>query len=191
MQKSFKLIITFLISFITVMSVFSQDDVKYKDVLLNGKPAKLNVATGEITLVTLIEKSIETKRDSVNAKPLIVSNPQIIEAIDQPKVLTEDDLDFYTVKTGDNLFMLSAKYKTSLAALKKANNLETTLIKVGQRLRVRNFDKISDKPVIWIVKKGDNLYRIAIENGTSVSAIKSLNGLTDDKIYVGQKLQLK
>jgi LysM repeat protein len=35
------------------------------------------------------------------------------------------------------------------------------------------------------------LYGIAIKNGTTVKAIKELNGLTSDVIKIGQKLQLQ
>jgi LysM repeat protein len=40
------------------------------------------------------------------------------------------------------------------------------------------------------VKSGDTLIRIAKAHGTTVKAIKSLNGLTTDRIKVGQKLNL-
>ncbi|WP_179349019.1 hypothetical protein [Winogradskyella pacifica] len=45
------------------MSVFTQNEVKFKDVILDGKPAKLNIVTGEITLVKLEGKVVETKID--------------------------------------------------------------------------------------------------------------------------------
>ena len=191
MQRSFKLIITFLIGFTATMGLIAQEAVKFKDVLLDGKPAKLNVATGEITPAKLKEQIFETKVDSVIAKPSTTTKTQTIADPDQPVVSTEDTSDFYVVQDGDNLFKISVNYNTSLAILKKANNLESTLIRKGQKLRVRNFDKVDNKLSVWIVKKGDNLYRIAIYTGTTVSAIKRLNGLTSDTIYVGQQLQLK
>ena len=191
MKKSFKLVIVALLCFISETCVFAQQEVTYKEVLLNGKPAKLNTATGEITLVNLKEKKVKSKIDSVTTNPINIANTKVIGASNLPKVSTADTSDFHIVKEGDNLFKLSVTYHTSLVELKNANNLETTLIKKGQKLRVRNFDKANDLGAIWIVKKGDNLYRIAIENGTTVSAIKSLNGLTSDNIYIGQKLQLK
>ncbi|WP_179349018.1 LysM peptidoglycan-binding domain-containing protein [Winogradskyella pacifica] len=103
------------------------------------------------------------------------------------------DSDFHIVKEGDNLFQLSIKYNTSLSELKKANNLETTLIEVGQKLRVQNFDTVTkeEQSLVWIVTKGDNLYRIATEKGTTVKALMRINGLKSDVIKIGQKLQLK
>ncbi|WP_175455632.1 LysM peptidoglycan-binding domain-containing protein [Winogradskyella thalassocola] len=175
------------------MSAFAQDEVKFKDVILDGKPAKLNIVTGEITLVKLEDNVVETKIDSVQTQPILVTDSRTIKASKPTDVDSDNDSDFHIVKEGDNLFQLSIKYKSSLGELQKANNLETTLIKKGQKLRVRNFDKVNvdENHLVWVVKKGDNLYKIAIEKGTTVKALKRINDLKSDVIKIGQKLQLK
>jgi len=43
---------------------------------------------------------------------------------------------------------------------------------------------------VYIVKAGDTLYSIARRYNTTVSAIRSLNGLTSNFIFVGQRLQI-
>lgn len=42
----------------------------------------------------------------------------------------------------------------------------------------------------YIVKAGDTLYKIANRYGTTVSHLKSINGLSGDLIYVGQQLRI-
>ncbi len=42
----------------------------------------------------------------------------------------------------------------------------------------------------YVVKKGDNLYGIAGHFGTTVSAIKELNGLTSNDLHIGQELKI-
>ena len=43
---------------------------------------------------------------------------------------------------------------------------------------------------LYTVKSGDTLFGIATSNGSTVAAIKSLNGLIDNTIYVGQILKI-
>ena len=42
----------------------------------------------------------------------------------------------------------------------------------------------------YVVKKGDNLYGIAGHFGTTVAAIKALNGLTSNSLHIGQELKI-
>jgi len=44
---------------------------------------------------------------------------------------------------------------------------------------------------VHTVRKGETLYRIARLNGLSVSELKELNGLKNNKLKIGQKLILK
>ncbi|WP_298902753.1 LysM peptidoglycan-binding domain-containing protein [uncultured Psychroserpens sp.] len=267
MLKSFKLIVTVIVLTASTFGAVAQTET-YKDVLLNGKPAKLNTKTGEIVLVgSKSVQSKESKKDSTAQKTEIQSNlitkntktgvkdstlvivtkrpDTLAEYFKNQKVVvynnslqtertvftatrsdsitttkttnktpelstsekaqkattlvydtssssTEDDTDsdYHMVKRGETLYALSKQYNVSLGELKRANNLETTLIKIGQNLRVRNLDELYNTN-IWIVSKGDTLYSIAKKTNTTVAAIKTLNDLRSNLIKVGQKLQLK
>ena len=41
---------------------------------------------------------------------------------------------------------------------------------------------------VYVVQRGDNLYRIGLKYGLTATALKRANGLTSDIIYVGQRL---
>ena len=43
---------------------------------------------------------------------------------------------------------------------------------------------------VIVVKSGDSLGKIAQENGTDVRTIKELNGLKDDRVFIGRKLKV-
>ena len=43
---------------------------------------------------------------------------------------------------------------------------------------------------VIVVKSGDSLGKIAQENGTDVRTIKELNGLKDDRVFIGKKLKV-
>ena len=95
-----------------------------------------------------------------------------------------------------------------MVQLKSWNNLNTDLILVGQKLTVKAPSTSSpltpvqnqtaspapSTPVstkTYKVVSGDNLWTIASRNQTSVQALKQLNQLTSDTIFIGQILKLK
>lgn len=42
----------------------------------------------------------------------------------------------YTVKRGDNLYNIAQKYNVSVSAIMNANNLNSTLLQIGQVLKI-------------------------------------------------------
>lgn len=59
----------------------------------------------------------------------------------------------YTVKSGDTLYAISKKLNTSVDEIKKANNLTSNILKVGQVLKIP-----SDTSKVYTVKAGDTIF---------------------------------
>lgn len=97
----------------------------------------------------------------------------------------------YTVRSGDTLSSIAAKFGTSYQTLASLNGISNpNLIYVGQTLRVN--DSANTGSVYYTVRFGDNLSAIASRYGTSYQSIASLNGLTNPNlIYAGQTLKIK
>jgi LysM repeat protein len=97
----------------------------------------------------------------------------------------------YTVRAGDTLSSIAAKFGTSYQALASLNGIANpNLIYVGQVLRVNGSANVSS--VYYTVRAGDNLSAIASRYGTSYQSIASLNGLANPNlIYAGQTLKIK
>lgn len=248
MRKSYKFLVSVVVVLVCSFYSAAQSDTEYKDVLLDGKPAKLNVATGEIILVDLNSKKegidqktssnlkVKKAADSITSDYHIVKEGEglfdisrqykvsmtqlklanslettLINAgeklriknfkepvstyiqIEKNSPADEEVINFHTVKKDETLFSLAKHYQLSLEELKRLNNLNSNLIKVGQKLRVSTIDTKNDTNVasVWVVTEGDTLFSIAKKTGTSVEAIKTLNGLSSNLLNIGQKLRLK
>jgi membrane-bound lytic murein transglycosylase D len=101
----------------------------------------------------------------------------------------------YTVVSGDTLSDIAHKHKISISNLKRANNLSSNLIKVGQELIIKastSGPKTTPiRKLSYQVRRGDSLYLIAKKFDLSVTDITSWNRL-DRKKYLqpGQRLTL-
>jgi LysM repeat protein len=191
MQRNYKLIVSIIALTLSSICTFAQEKVEYKDVILDGKPAKLNVATGEITLV-----------NTENKKKVPPLTEPATSQMDEAEV-SSDESDFYIVKEGETLFKIAKRFNTSLTELKKANNLETTLINKGQKLVIKNFElhknlRLSENEILYnntsnfhLVNRGETLYSIAKKYKLTINELKSKNSLNTDLIKVGQKLKIR
>jgi len=93
----------------------------------------------------------------------------------------------YQVKKGDTLYQIAKKNNTSVAKLKKLNNLSSNTLTIGQTLLIPSSE---EEYFIYIVVKGDTLYQIAKKNNTTIDEIKKLNNLTTNTLKIGQKLKI-
>lgn len=108
----------------------------------------------------------------------------------------------YTVKSGDSLWSIANNHNTSVSNLKSINNLKSDTIYVGQVLKLTkettsnnqqnsNNNSQSSSDVYYTVRSGDSLWKIATSHDTTVNDLKSINKLSSNTIYVGQKLKIK
>lgn len=99
----------------------------------------------------------------------------------------------YTVKAGDTLSGIAAKYGTTYQTLAAYNGISNpNKISVGQKIKIPGGSSGGGTGT-YTVKSGDSLWAIAAKqlgNGSRYKEIKSLNGLTSDTIYAGQVLKL-
>ena len=94
----------------------------------------------------------------------------------------------YMVKEGDTLSEISRRFHIAIASLRRLNNLSGDRIYPGQNLRLRPYTTPDGRTCI--VRKGDTLSDIARQYGLSISDIKELNELKNDRIYPGMKLTI-
>ncbi len=101
----------------------------------------------------------------------------------------------YTIRSGDTLTGIAARYRTTVAALAAQNGISNpNLIIAGRALQIPDgFDDPASpaRGGSYTVRPGDTLSGIASRNGTTVSALAALNGIRNvNLIYAGQSLRL-
>ena len=113
-----------------------------------------------------------------------------------PTPTPKEDI-FYTVKRGDNLTKIAKQFNTTVSQLVAWNKIPNpNLIYVGQVLKVgeKNPDPKPPEPEkeYYVVKRGDNLTKIAQMFGTTVNQLVAWNNIANPNlIYPGQVLRVK
>jgi len=94
---------------------------------------------------------------------------------------------FHEVESGDTLIKIAQKYGTTVDLLKRNNNLQSDVIRLGQRLRVwtGSFNILVDKSQnILMLKDGNDVVKVyqvstGTNNSTPVGNFKIVSKLTD------------
>ena len=94
----------------------------------------------------------------------------------------------YTVRAGDTLWLLANRFGTTVDAIKRLNGLTSDNLQIGQVLRIPS--EQSSSYFDYTVRAGDTLWLLANRYGTTVDAIKRLNGLSSDNLQIGQVLRI-
>ncbi len=105
------------------------------------------------------------------------------------------------VKRGETLSKIAQRYNASVSAIARLNRINHVhFIKSGWRLKIptsRSRSSASIRPrelikegekLVYIVRRGDSLYKIANSFNTTVQKIKEDNNLNSDNLEVGQKI---
>lgn len=100
----------------------------------------------------------------------------------------------YRVRKGDSLWSIANRYKVSVATLKRANGLNSSKLKEGQKLyipdnnarssasSVAKAENVKQQLVKYKVRRGDNLWKIARRFGVKVSSLMKWNSLNSKSI---------
>ena len=103
----------------------------------------------------------------------------------------------YTVQKGDSLWSIASRYGISVNDLRRANNLTSDTLSIGQVLIIPGVgsgnegnDNITGPSTTYTVVKGDSLWSIANRFGVTVQALRDANNLTNDVLSVGQVLTI-
>ena len=146
--------------------------------------------------------TVETIKQANNLTSNLLSIGQTLKI---PTQNIQTNYKEYEVKAGDSLYSIAQLFNTTVDDIMNANNLQTTILSVGQILKIPTEEETPSQTVkecygegyiepqyeTYTVKKGDNLYEIARRYNTTVINLMDLNNLTSTNLQIGQVLKVR
>jgi GH25 family lysozyme M1 (1,4-beta-N-acetylmuramidase) len=135
----------------------------------------------------------------VKAVDMNYFSEEILISADAQAAPKTPDASTYTVKAGDTLSGIAAKFGTTYQELAKLNGITNPnkiypgqVLKLTRSASTGNSAPKSAVAATYTVKPGDTLSGIAAKFGTTYQKLAKINGIKDpNKIYPGQVLKIK
>ncbi|MBZ6526821.1 LysM peptidoglycan-binding domain-containing protein [Aerococcaceae bacterium DSM 111021] len=128
------------------------------------------------------------------------TNKETDNIVDETQTVqpTSENGHYYVVKPGDYLYKIANRFGMTTEDLIEANNLVSNNLQIGDVLFIPsdsaedddedNGNEETPSETYYTVQAGDYLYKIAQQFGTTVEAIKDVNGLTNNNLQIGDVL---
>ncbi|WP_430790405.1 LysM peptidoglycan-binding domain-containing protein [Virgibacillus flavescens] len=167
-----------------------------------GIAHEYNTSVSQLKSINSLSSDVIYPNQIIETDNASSSNEQVAS-----KPTTSTTSTTYTVKRGDTLSGIAAKYDVSLSNLMDWNNLDNYLIYPGDKFVVSKSGTVESKPApkpdtppaveeettatsYYTVRSGDTLSGIAHSENVTVAALKKWNNLSSSLILVGQRLAI-
>lgn len=126
------------------------------------------------------------------SNPNVINVGQVLKVPNAGNTVPTPSATQYTVKSGDTLSGIAAKYGTTYQVLAQINGIaDPNKINVGQVLTIPTTGATATTGKVYTVQRGDTLSGIAAKFGTTYVALAQRNGISNPNlIYVGQQIRI-
>lgn len=134
----------------------------------------------------------------------ILGKEVVNDAFAKQEEIMKDQRNVHTVRNGETLGGIAARYRCRVSDLRDWNGIRGNLIRIGQKLVV--YSQVASKPSsssktavaasdgkgrYHTIRAGDTLWDIAKKNGISVNKLKELNNISNHyNLKIGSKLKI-
>lgn len=136
--------------------------------------------------------------DKLKLKPTTVI---VVEEKETAVASTEGEEKFHVVEKGQNIFQIAKLNKVSVNDIMNWNNMTTTNINAGDKLKIEKVTEVVaespkkksskyEEQKLYIVQKGDSLFKISQKHHTTVADIKKKNNIKENDLQPGMKLKI-
>ena len=158
---------------------------------LSGIANQYGVKTTKIARVNRINKNSVLAEGRIlkipYSKRVATAKKKKSTKVKQPTIVQ------HNVRRGDSIWNIAQKYGSTVSAIRTRNNLQSTVLSIGQVLKVPT-DQSADTngTIVYNVKKGDNPIIIAKRFSMPLKRFLDINHLTPrSKIYPGQQVYVE
>jgi len=103
----------------------------------------------------------------------------------------------YSVRSGDSLWEIARRFDTRVSALRRANQLTSNTLQVGQKLTIPGLSgqeqtrTIARRRANYTIQKGDTLWGLSQRYGVSLQTLQQANGLhASATLHIGSGLYI-
>lgn len=139
------------------------------------------------TLYSIARKFNTTVSEIINLNNLNNDNLSIGQQLKIPSKEEQTDYDIYTIMEGDSLYKIANKYDITVSDLIDFNALPTTILTVGDVIRIPK-NPVNGKENVYVVKPGDTLYKISNLYDVNINDLIESNNLNSNILSIGQEL---
>lgn len=168
-------------------------DVRVQDILKlnNIQPKKLRPGM-KITIPSSEQKTHGKSSKAINRaenKRETEKDRDHADSENLPDTHDENTSVYHMVDKGDTLSAIARKYSVPVSELRELNDLDSSKLRIGQRLLLRHTKPQSSQS--YTVRKGDSLYKIARQFDVGLDELREINDLDSDSLKPGQKILLE
>ena len=173
---------------------------------VNVKEADLKALNPELRVNIVPGDGYELRVPVPTSELLIARLSNLPEYKKPAQQQSSGSLAYYRVRPGDTLSTIARRHRTSVNQIMRANNMRKgNYIVVGQRLKIPQKDgsvsasvpaKAPNQTVsqtthtYHVVKRGDSLWIIARQYGTTTQKIQAANGMRSTRLNINQRLKI-